>query len=190
MNKLVVCSFDNTLINEEEAISVSKILKIDDIRSKGALFCVYSDKYIHDILKYNHDFPFIDYIIADGAVLYDVNGNEALFYKNIDSKIIEKIINNFSLYKIYGVSLKGHFLIKNLKDEEIYKLEIVCNKRDLDIIGCGLEKLNIDVDFSYKKIKNKYVVEVVMKNLSNDILIDKICSLRKIKRSEVYEEFL
>ena len=60
----------------------------------------------------------------------------------------------------------------------------------MDIIGCGLEKLNIDVDFSYKKIKNKYVVEVVMKNLSNDILIDKICSLRKIKRSEVYEEFL
>ena len=60
----------------------------------------------------------------------------------------------------------------------------------MDIIGSGLEKLNIDVDFSYKKIKNKYVVEVVMKNLSNNILIDKICSLRKIKRSEVYEEFL
>ena len=38
--KMVVSSFSKTLINSEEAISVSTMLELDRIRKEGILFCI------------------------------------------------------------------------------------------------------------------------------------------------------
>ena len=63
MYKVVVSEFDRTLINSEEAISSSTVMEIDRIRNMGCLFCISTDRFLSDILSYNRDFIFTDYII-------------------------------------------------------------------------------------------------------------------------------
>ena len=73
MKKMVVISFYHALIDEESAISQSIMLEIERIRKKGILFCVCTNGTYQEVLEYNKDFPFIDYIISlNGSYIYDV----------------------------------------------------------------------------------------------------------------------
>lgn len=187
MYKLVVSGFDGVLIDSEEAISAATILKIDQIRNNGVVFCVSTDRCLKEIVKYNHDFSFIDYIIAcGGAYLYDVKKNKTIICKDIASFIVREIINNFSDYKVYGVSSDKRYLIRNFKTSKIYKLEIVCgSKKDLKNINDKLKELDLDISFWNSKRGRNYIVEITMKSINKCILIEKICSLEKISLNEV-----
>ena len=61
--RMFISSFYNTLINNEEAIPVSTMLEIEKLKNKGILFSVCTNRLKDDVLYYNHDYPFIDYII-------------------------------------------------------------------------------------------------------------------------------
>ena len=60
MYKLVVSDFFGTLINSEEAISLSTMIELDKIRNKGVLFCITTSKSARIVIDYDKDFPFID----------------------------------------------------------------------------------------------------------------------------------
>ena len=64
MYKLVVSGFDNVLINSDEAISTSTILEIDRVRNNEVLFAILCDRGYKEVLEYNKDFSFVDYIIS------------------------------------------------------------------------------------------------------------------------------
>ena len=63
MIKMVVCSFYNALINEEEAIPTSTMLEIERLRKKGIVFSICTNELYKEIIDYNRDFHFVDYII-------------------------------------------------------------------------------------------------------------------------------
>ena len=52
MIKIIVTSFYNTLINSEEAISVSTMLELDRIRKEGILFCITTSKSLKIVKEY------------------------------------------------------------------------------------------------------------------------------------------
>ena len=66
MYKMVVSDFDGTLIDEYEAISLSTMLEIDKVRKDKVVFVIVTERCLSDILYYNRDFSFIDYIVACG----------------------------------------------------------------------------------------------------------------------------
>ena len=77
MIKLVISSFYNTLIDSEEAIARTTISEIDRIRKKGIYFSVSTNGLNQEVLDYNKDFSFVDYIISlNGSCVYDVNKNK------------------------------------------------------------------------------------------------------------------
>ena len=84
MIKMVVCSFYNALINEEEAIPTSTMLEIERLRKKGIVFSICTNGLYQEVLDYNRDFPFVDYIISlNGSYVYDVEGKRCLFKSKI-----------------------------------------------------------------------------------------------------------
>lgn len=187
MYKAVVSEFDGALINSEEAISSSTIMEIDRVRNKGILFCVSTDRCLNDILDYNRDFSFIDYIICgSGSYLYDVGKNKVIYKKNITSVVLNKILNNFADYDIYAVLEDRRCLIKDVCGEKIYKLEIVCpSKKVLNDISNRLDDLNLNINYWSRIIDKKYSIEIIMRSVDTCFAIEKICKLRKISLDEV-----
>ena len=95
MIKMVVSSFYNTLINEEDAIPTSTMLEIERIRQKGIIFTMCTNRQYQEILDYNKDFPFVDYIISlNGSLVYDVAKDKIIYQKKLTKTIINKIHNS------------------------------------------------------------------------------------------------
>ena len=92
MLKMVVSSFYNTLIDGEDAIPASTMLEIERIRKKGIIFSICTNRTYKEILDYNKDFPFVDYIISlNGTYVYDVEKGKCIFKKKITQTILNKI---------------------------------------------------------------------------------------------------
>ena len=92
MKRMVVVSFYHALIDEEDAISQATMLEIERIRKKGILFCVCTNRTYQEVLEYNNDFPFIDYIISlNGSYIYDVSRKQCMAKKKIAISNIKKI---------------------------------------------------------------------------------------------------
>ena len=155
MIKMVVSSFYNTLIDNEEAIPVSTMLEIERIRKKKILFSICTNGYYKEVLDYNRDFPFIDYIVSlNGSIVYDVKKERILSKVKFTKTTISKINDLFNKYKItyYSENKK----LKKVKDEEIYKVEIELKKDDdLSLI---LDKLNVNT--SILEINKKRYLEI------------------------------
>ena len=187
MYKIVVSEFDRTLINSEEAISGSTVMEIDRIRNNGCLFCISTDRFLSDVLDYNKDFIFTDYIICcSGAYLYDVVNDKIVYKKNITNVVLKKILDNFSDYDIYAYLEDRYWLIKGIVKEKIYKLEIVCpNKKVLSSISEKLDELNLNIKYFSRKKDKTYILEIIMDSVDKSICIEKICKLRKVSMDEV-----
>ncbi|MBQ9018728.1 MAG: HAD hydrolase family protein [Bacilli bacterium] len=92
MIKMVVSSFYNTLINKEEAIDMSTMLEIDRIRNEKVLFTISTNGLYKEILDYNKDFPFVDYIISlNGSYIYDVLKDKCIYKQKIAKIDVKKI---------------------------------------------------------------------------------------------------
>ena len=141
MVKMVVSSFYNTLIDNEEAIPVSTMLEIERIRKKGILFSICTNGYYKEVLDYNKDFPFIDYIISlNGSITYDVKKDRVLSKVKFTKTTIKKIIELFSKNKVIYYSENKK--IKKVNEEEIYKIEI--ELKDKEDLAEQLDKLNVN----------------------------------------------
>ena len=157
MIKMFITSFYNTLINTEEAISTSTIIEIDKLRNKNILLTICTNRTKEEVLYYNKDYPFIDYIIAyNGNYIYDVKRKKDILKTPLKKNIIKQIEK---IYQDYNLSYYK-------ENNEIYKIEIKVSKKELNII----EKISdIDVNKSILFYKNEYFIEITEKNISNAV---------------------
>lgn len=205
MYKMVVSDFCGTLINSEEAISVSTMLELDRIRKEGILFCITTSKSLKIVKEYNKDFPFIDYIVAfNGSYIFDVEKNEVLFDKALSSSSVKKIYKLFSdkslsFYTLEFCNYTGLYKDKDYSEMLIDALGFIDeNKKGIYKINVYAESLK-EAKAIIKKLKdnniavNTYIVEedevyiVEITNSSNDKLkaIEKIAKKNKISMKDV-----
>lgn len=188
MYKLIATGFDGVLVDDDLAIPFSTMLEIDRVRRKNVLFSIATSRCLGDILYYNRDFSFLDYIIAsNGALVYDVNKEKVIFKKAVSVTCIRKVYNSFSNYDIYACRKDRKFKLLDLNDiTDIYKLEIVCPKKDdvLDIID-KLDSLKLKISYCEQYINGCYYVDIVSYDINKFTGIEKICSKKKISISEV-----
>lgn len=152
--RMLISSFYNTLIDKEEAIPVSTMLEIDKLRREGTLFSICTNRSKKDVLYYNHDYQFIDYIISyNGNYIYDVSKEKCIYKKPLQKTIIKKIENIFKNKEI-----------TYYKEQDItYKLEIKITNRDgeKNLIN---ELNDLNISKSIFKFNNNYFIEVMMNN--------------------------
>ena len=180
MIRMVTSSFHNTLINKEEAIPMSTMLEIDRIRNNKILFTITTNRLLKEILYYNNDFPFIDYIISlNGSYIYDLNKNKCIYKNKLDIETIKEIEKYFN--KIIYYTEENYY---NNRDNinDILKIEIPINKKDINKINI-LNNLNISKSiFNYNK---KYYIEITSKKDNIYEGIKKILELEKINNNEI-----
>ena len=188
MYKLLVSDFDGTLVGEELAIDYSTMLAIDKIRREKVLFAIATSRCLGDILYYNRDFSFLDYVIAtDGAIVYDVNKEKVIFKKAVSVSCIRKIYNTFTSHDIYACRKDRKFKLLGLDDiTDVYKLEIVCSSRDdsLEVID-KLKSLNLKINYFEQYINDTYYVDIVSLDIDKFVGVEKICDKKKISTEEV-----
>lgn len=157
MIRMLISSFYNTIIDKEDAIPMSTMLEIDKLRNNNIIFIMSTNRTVEDVLYYNHDYPFIDYIIAyNGNCIYDVTKEKVLYQKYLTKKDINSITELFKDYKI-------NYYKENNK---VIKIEIEVSKKNCNLIN----KLN---DLSFSKsifIRNKkYFIEITSCDIINSI---------------------
>ena len=199
MYKLFVSGFYKTLINSEEAISMSTMVEIDRIRQDGIIFIVASERDLGSVLEYNRDFPFLDYVICyNGAYIYDVGKNKVIYKKNIRISIIKKIKQLFSKYKLYFYTSDKYYLFDSCgfddcgfnefvleMQNDIYKIEVECSKSELDDVADKLKEEGVNINFWSRSDNGRYFVEIVMKNIDKFSAVEVICKKKKINMDEV-----
>lgn len=147
MKKMFVSSFYNTLLNKEEAIPTSTMFSIDNMKCQNTFLTIITNRMLSDVLYYNRDYPFVDYVIAlNGSIIYDVEKEKCIEKIPLDESIVdevEKITKNevvtyYTLDKYYPYRPK----------DKIYKIEINSSKINKN----RLDTLNIKyTTFKYDK---------------------------------------
>lgn len=180
MIKMVVSSFYNTLIDYEEAIPMSTMLEIDKIRNNNILFTVLTNGLYKEILEYNKDFPFVDYIVSlNGSYVYSVLKNKCIYKQKISKLDVKKIYNSFKKYKIYYYT--ENKVLTNYNEtlnNDIYKIEIEdIKEKIITNINCNLTVLEKNNKTYLEIISNKCnpykgLNEVMLENnISNNEVI-------------------
>ena len=179
MIKIVVSSFYNTLIDYEEAIPTSTMLEIDRIRNKDILFVVSTNRSYLEILDYNKDFPFVDYIISmNGSYVYDVLNKKCIYKQKIAKLDVKKIYNSFKRSKIHYYSENKVFTNYNeTLDKDIYKMEIE------DISDITID--NNNCTYTVLEKDNKNYLEVVSNKCNSYKALLEIENKHNIKDNEV-----
>ena len=157
MIRMLISRFYNTLIDKEEAIPMSTMLEIDKLRNKGILFSVCTNRDKDSVLYYNHDYPFIDYVIAyNGNYIYDVNKDKYLYKNPLNKSVVQEIEKLF----------KDNELNYYKEDNKVYKIEIKVKKNEFKLI----DKLkNIDIKSSLFKYNKEYFIEITSSNITNAV---------------------
>ena len=179
MIRIVVCSFYNTLINYEEAIPTSTMLEIDKIRNKKTLFVISTNGTYKEVLEYNKDFPFVDYIISlNGSFVYDVLNNKCIYKQKIAKNDIKKIYNSFKNYNIYYYT--DNDILNNYNEtlnKDIYKIEI----EDF----CDINISNVNCNLSLLEKNNKKYLEIISNKCNSYVAVNEINTINDIKNKEV-----
>lgn len=179
MTRMVISSFYNTLINSEESIETSTMLEIDRIRSKNILFTIITNRHLKEILYYNRDFPFIDYVISlNGAHVYDLTNNKCIIENHLDKNIVSKIRKLFPNNRIIYYTEENEF--EEQPNEKVLKIEIEICKKEFDSIH-RLE--SFDIYTSLFQYSNKYYIEITKNNLIDSI--KKLLKKLKIDRNDI-----
>jgi len=182
MVKAVVSSFYNSLINSEEAIPLSTMLEIERIRKKGIVFSVCTNGTYEDVLYYNRDFPFLDYIIAlNGSYLYDVSKNKCLYQKKLPISTIKKLIKIFPDFEMSFLTATKKLTDISTTEENIYKIEIEITNKKIDLSSLS----NLNIATSLLKRNNKKYLEITSNLTSNYLALEKILTKKKITEEEV-----
>lgn len=153
MYKLVVSSFYNTLVNDEEAISSSFVIEMDRIRRDGVKFAIMTNNNYLDIINYDASFHFIDYIISyNGALVFDVNKDKIIMKKNILLSNVKKICKLLKdkrvvLYTLSGVYYVDEKLDEFLKDNKVYKIDIYYDEDNGENILEVLNNSNLKINY-------------------------------------------
>ena len=168
MIKYLVSSFYNTMIDEEDAIPTSTMFELDRVKQKNIKFIVLTNRLKEDVLYYNHDYPFIDYIISlNGSIITEVETNKNIFLKSFTKEELDHIQTKYSKKEIYYYT--ENTVENSIPQESVYKIEIK-----------GIKK-NIETEYNTSILKrNKEYFLEICKNNSLDTL-EKL----KIKEDEL-----
>lgn len=161
MVKMVVSDFWGTLIDREEAIPLSTMLELDRVRKMGVIFSVTTSNSAKRIAEYNHDFPFIDYIVAfNGSYVYDLVRDKVLYKKGLSVTVIKKIIKMFGKYDLafytedycnYTGKYKDEYFSEALIDIDNFLVE---NKKNIYKIKIYFENGKV-ANAAYKEVCSK-----------------------------------
>lgn len=197
MKDLIVCDFDNILVNKDESIPTSTIILFDELRRDNKKLVLITDKSINKVLYYNYSYPFIDYIISSsGSYVYDVVNEKNVFKRNLLYSDVKKIIKTFyGKYKIYLTNDKNYYLLNcnenSIDDDEsliddyndfmsvnknnIYKIDIVLDSSaNVKNVLKELNNLDLKIKVFKSKLDSIYVIGIIHEN------VNKLFSLRKI----------
>jgi hydroxymethylpyrimidine pyrophosphatase-like HAD family hydrolase len=182
MIKMVVCSFYNALINDEEAIPTSTMLEIERLKKKGIIFSVCTNGLYQEVLDYNKDFPFIDYMISlNGSYVYDVERNRCLYKSKISLPNLKKINQYFDSQKIKYYTDNGvHNQITKDMEKDILKVEVELTDNEENI---DTKKLNATI--SILERQNKRILEITSSKGNNFSGIDQISLKTGIPLKEI-----
>ena len=170
MIKMVVSSFHNTLIDNEGAIPMSTMLEIEKIRKNNIIFTVCTNREYKEVLEYNKDFPFIDFIVSlNGSYIYDVSKGKALFKKKINQTTINKI-DKIDVKKLYYTEDGVFNNINEVNNKEIYKVEIESNEVEEISKKIGKAAINISTFI----IDDKNFIEITSNQASMFNGVDKV----------------
>lgn len=208
MIKMVVSGFFDTLVDSDLSIPISTVLEIDKFRNNEGKFLVTTSSTLQDVLDYNRDISFIDYIVScNGSYIYDCNLEKVIYKKNILASIVKKIRK---LYSDFGISfytsdnsfllsgknrneVDGDILISDFErfyldnKSNVYKIEIYCkNKKECDLIFNSLKNSNLNINI-LKNVNSlkKYLIEITMKGIDKFFGIQKVCNYCNINLDEV-----
>ena len=192
MKKILISSFEDTLVDEEEAIDIKTILEIDKFRKNNNIFIIVSDNTLDDIINYNRDFPFTDIIIAlDGSIIYNME-SEKVIYKNTVSmattKKIAKLTNtsNIEIYTTHN-KIKYNDFISNYQNlaKDILKIGISCfSKEEIEDFDNKIKKNISNVKTNIVDNEYEYYLEIFSKKTSRVNALNKV--LKTIKYDEKY----
>lgn len=179
MIRIIVCSFYNTLIDSEEAIPASTMLEIDRIRNNKVLFTISTNGTYNEVLEYNKDFPFVDYIISlNGSYIYDAINNKCIYKQKIAKNDIKKIYNSFKNYNIYYYTENNILNSYNeTLNKNIYKIEI----EDYSDICIS----NLNCNLSVLEKNNKKYLEIISNKCNSFIALNKINIINNINKKDV-----
>lgn len=172
MKKVAICKFED-LIGKEDAISVNTMLSIEKLKNKKYLLLVHSNKNIEELLYYNKDFPFIDYIVSEkGYYFYDVKKSKKVINNKFSKQNINKICKMYQNGSIKFIGENGIIKENRIKDEDIYEINIF----DSDIKN---DEFHIDIK------KDKAIVTV--KELSYENIMNDVYSKLKLNEENIIE---
>ena len=171
MNKMVVSSFYNALIDREDAIPTSTMLEIERIRKKGILFCVATNRTYQEVLDYNRDFPFIDYIVSlNGSYVYDVEKKKCLLKNKLTTSTVKKMKTIFADYPILFYTEDSVLKeVENPEETNVYKIEVEIKEKE-DLLK--LQKINVET--SLISIQGKEILEVISNKSSMFFGVDQV----------------
>ena len=130
MIKMIVCSFYNTLIDEEDAIPTSTMLELDRIKQKEIKLTILTNRLLEDVLYYNQDYPFIDYVIAlNGSILYDVKENQKKLYDSFTKEELLEIQKKYEKKEIIYYTENASWT--ELPEDKVYKVEVKGIKKNI-----------------------------------------------------------
>lgn len=186
MIKMVVSSFYNTLINQEDAIPTSTMLEIERIRQKGIIFTICTNRQYQEVLDYNKDFPFVDYVISlNGSLVYDVEKGKIIYQKKLTKTIINKITKFLpDLKYIYYSENKKYTNKDDIENENIYKIELELNDEiDEKMIRNKLK--NLPLNISLFEVNNNKYIEITSDQASMFSGVDKISLKNELDLSNI-----
>lgn len=206
MYKLVVSDFDGTLLNQDEAIPISTVLTIDDVRRKKCKFVIATGRGVNFVKEYIRDVNFIDYIIAlNGSYVYDVLRERVIFEKDIKKRVIKKLVNLYKNEKTRIYLCTDHssclfnqnnedtseVVIRDLddfiKNNKVYKIEIHTKTLKLckDIIK-EVKAMDLGVNSNLQVYDGKdYLVEITVSGISKYSASLVVAKKEKIKNEEI-----
>ena len=186
MIKMVVSSFYNTLINQEDAIPTSTMLEIERIRQKKILFTICTNRQYQEVLDYNKDFPFVDYIISlNGSLVYDVEKAKIIYQKKLTKTIINKIIKFLpDLKYIYYSENEKYTSKEETEDKNIYKIELeLKDASEEKMIRNKLKNLPLNITL-FENNEKKYI-ELTSDQASMFSGVDKISLKKELDLSNI-----
>ena len=201
MKKMLVSSFNNTLISKDESISLPTMLSIDKIRNKNILFVVATSSLLRTIIDYNESYIFSDYIISyNGAYIYDMTKDKTIFKKNIPSTILKKLTklkqNDMAFLTLndtyyIGESYNYDFPIEitdindfiSFHKKDVYEVIIHYKKKDLDEIIKYIKQFNIN--YFFRKQGRDTYIEIVYKDIDKYNSTKMICEKENINIKDV-----
>lgn len=182
MKKMIINSFYNTLIDKEDAISLSTMLEIERIRKSGNKFVVLTNRSAEELAFYNRDFPFIDYIIAfNGNYVLDVENNKCLLDTKLREEDIELIKEEYPNNNKTFYSLDKNYC-EDILCTDVYKIEIELKPREVKkvkLINNNYLKSSLFV------LNKKTYLEITSAKNNNCKAVELLMRLEEIDKKDV-----